>query len=90
MGWHRGGPQAAGFRRGDWVYVDPEAGGAPRDLRGLAGVVCAVERGRATVTFRTPDTVWTTEVDLSLLRPERRRRDRTPAQWAPDELAAAS
>jgi hypothetical protein len=70
------------------VYVHPDEPGAPREARGVAGVVEAIEGGQATVAFRGGEGAWTMDVEAHLLRPDRRRRDRTPAQWSGHELAA--
>ncbi len=88
MGLHRGGPPALELRRGDWVYVHPDEPGAPREVRGLAGIVSETGRGRVKVAFRGTEVEWTMEVDARILRLDRRRRDRPPAEWTGHDLAA--
>lgn len=78
----------SGLRRGDWVYVHPDERSAPPKIRGLAGTVSRLSAERATVAFRYHGATITLEVELTILRPERRRRNRPPAFW-PHELASA-
>jgi hypothetical protein len=79
----------SGIQRGQWVFVHPEEGAAPRELRGLAGTVTRLSGDRATVAFRREDGDEAIEVELAILRPERRRRDRPPAQWSNAAAAQA-
>jgi hypothetical protein len=76
------------LRCGDWVFVHPDERTAPPKIRGLAGTVARISGDRASVAFRYRGASISLEVDLSILRPERRRRDRPPADW-PHELASA-
>jgi len=69
------------FERGQWVYVHPDEEDAPRELRGLGGMITTVTGTRAIVAFRRSEHVEPLEVEASILRPERRRRDRPPAEW---------
>ena len=78
------------FRRGDFVVVLPTEPEAPREVRGLAGVVKNIRDGRATVEWRSDENAFVYDIEAHLLRPERRRRGRPPAHWSGDELAAAS
>jgi hypothetical protein len=80
----------SGIRRGQWVFVHPEEGAAPRDLRGLAGTVTSIAGERATVTFRRGETDEPVEVAIAILSPERRRRDRPPAQWSNGAVAQSA
>jgi hypothetical protein len=73
---------------GDWVFVHPDERSAPPKIRGLAGTISRISGGRATVGFRYRGTTISLEVDVSILRPERRRRNRPPAHW-PREVAQA-
>lgn len=73
---------------GDWVFVHPDERSAPPKIRGLAGTVTRISGGRTTVAFRLGAATISLEVDRSILRPERRRRNRPPANW-PHELAPA-
>lgn len=77
------------FRRGDFVFVFPTEPGAPREVRGLAGTVKQISGERATVMWRNDDNVFVFDIEANLLRHERRRRERPPASWSTDELAAA-
>ena len=76
------------FRRGDFVFVFPAERDAPREVRGLAGVVKKIRGDRATVVWRTDETAFDYDIEAHLLRHERRRRERPPAQWSDDDLAA--
>lgn len=78
------------FTRGDWVFVHPQEASAPREALGLAGVVESVSGPRACVEFRGEFGSFPADVDVSLLRPERRRRDRAPARWARPDVAPAA
>ena len=80
----------SGFRRGQWVYVHPGDGSAPRELRGLAGTVMSVRSGHATVAFRRNGSAYTVELETSILHHERRRRDRPPAQWPATAVARSA
>jgi hypothetical protein len=71
---------------GDWVFVHPDEGSAPPRIRGLAGTISRITGDRASVAFRVGGTTIALEVELAILRRERRRRDRPPAYW-PKELA---
>ena len=75
--------------RGDFVFVFPNEPGAPREVRGLAGTVKKVRGDRAAVVWQNNETAFLFEVDAHMLRHERRRRERPPASWSTDELAAA-
>ena len=75
------------FARGQWVYVDPDAGAAPRELRGLAGQVVATADGLVTVAFRRNGGEAPTEVAAAILLPDRRRRNRPPAEWPTSSVA---
>jgi hypothetical protein len=75
------------LRCGDWVFVHPDERTAPPKIRGLAGTVARISGDRASVAFRYRGASISLEVDLSILRPERRRRNRPPADW-PRELAS--
>ena len=77
------------FRRGDFVFVFPTDPDAPREVRGLAGVVKKIRGDRATVVWRDDENAFVYDIEAHLLRHERRRRGRPPAHWADDELAAA-
>lgn len=77
------------FHRGDYVFVLPNEPDAPREVRGLAGVIKRITGSHATVEWRHDETAFVYDIEAHLLRPERRRRDRPPAQWSGDELAAA-
>jgi hypothetical protein len=77
------------FRCGDFVFVLPAERDAPREVRGLAGVVKKVRGDLATVLWRNEETAFVYDIEAHLLRPERRRRGRPPALWSDDELAAA-
>jgi hypothetical protein len=70
------------------VFVLPTEPGAPREVRGLAGTVQGVADELATVVWRNNENVFVFDVQASMLRPERRRRERPPAQWPTDDLAA--
>jgi hypothetical protein len=74
------------LRRGDWAYVHPDERSAPPKIRGLAGTISRIAGDRAIVSFRYHGTTISLEVELAILRPERRRRNRPPARW-PHELA---
>jgi hypothetical protein len=77
------------FRRGDFVFVSPAEPEAPREVRGLAGTVKKIRGDRATVVWRHDDeNAFVFDIEAHLLRPERRRRERPPASWSGDELAA--
>ena len=78
------------FRRGDFVFVFPAEREAPREVRGLAGVVKKIRGNLATVVWRHDENAFVYDIEAHLLRHERRRRERTPAQWSNDDLAAAS
>ncbi|MGZ4291271.1 MAG: hypothetical protein ACXVQQ_01620 [Gaiellaceae bacterium] len=67
---------------GDWVFVHPQEPTAPREVLGLAGVVEQVAGSTATVSFRGAEGSFAFDVDVEVLSPERRRRDRAPAQWS--------
>ena len=43
------------FRRGDFVFVFPTEPDAPREVRGLAGVVKKIRGTRATVVWRNDE-----------------------------------
>jgi len=77
------------FHRGDFVFVFPTEPGAPREVRGLAGTVKKVRGDRATVVWRHDENVFVFDIEAQMLRHERRRRERPPATWPNDELAAA-
>jgi hypothetical protein len=77
------------FHRGDFVFVPPTEPDAPREVRGLAGVIKRIRGGRATVEWHHDDNAFVYDIEAHLLQPERRRRDRPPAHWSDDELAAA-
>jgi hypothetical protein len=74
------------LRCGDWVFVHPDERSAPPEIRGLSGTIARIADERASVSFRFGGTIVSLDVELSVLRPERRRRDRPPAYW-PHELA---
>ena len=74
------------FARGQWVFVDPHAGDAPRELRGLAGQVVALADDRVTVAFGNAPI----EVDAAILLADRRRRNRPPAQWPAPPFAQSA
>jgi hypothetical protein len=76
------------FRRGDFVFVFPAEREAPREVRGLAGVVKKIRGDRATVVWRNDENAFVYDIEAHLLRPERRRRERPPARWSDDDLAA--
>ncbi|HET7138320.1 MAG TPA: hypothetical protein VFI04_08180 [Gaiellaceae bacterium] len=76
----------SGLRCGDWVFVHPDERSAPPKIRGLAGTISRLSGERATVRFRCRGATISLEVDVSILRPERRRRNRPPAHW-PHEIA---
>jgi len=76
------------FRRGDFVFVFPAEREAPREVRGLAGIVKKIRGDHATVVWRTDENAFVYDVEAHLLRPERRRRERPPARWSDDDLAA--
>jgi len=76
------------FHRGDYVFVFPAEGDAPREVRGLAGIVKKIRGNRATVMWQNNDNVFVFDVEAQLLHPERRRRQRPPAHWSDDEFAA--
>jgi hypothetical protein len=76
------------FRRGDFVFVFPAEREAPREVRGLAGVVKNIRGERATVVWRNDETAFVYDIEAHLLRHERRRRERPPAHWSGDDLAA--
>ena len=77
----------SGLGSGDWVFVHPDERSAPPRIRGLSGRVTRRSGARATVSFRDHDGTITVELEASMLRHERRRRDRPPAYW-PQELAS--
>jgi hypothetical protein len=77
------------LRCGDFVFVPPAEPEAPREVRGLAGVVKKIRGNLATVLWRSEETAFVYDIEAHLLRPERRRRERPPAHWSDDELAAA-
>jgi len=79
----------SGIERGQWVFVHPDEGAAPRELRGLAGTVTKLFGDRAVVAFRRGGTEEAIEVELAILRPERRRRNRPPAHWSNAAAAQA-
>lgn len=76
------------FSRGDFVFVFPNEPGAPREVRGLAGIVKKIRGERATVVWRNDDDAFVFDIEAHMLRHERRRRDRPPASWSGDDLAA--
>ena len=76
------------FHRGDFVFVFPAEREAPREVRGLAGVVKKIRGDRATVVWRNDENAFVYEIESHLLRHERRRRERPPARWSDDDLAA--
>ena len=76
----------SGLRCGDWVYVHPDERSAPPRIRGLSGTISHISRDRAVVSFRYRGATFSLEVELAILQPERRRRNRPPAEWA-HELA---
>ena len=76
------------FRRGDFVFVSPAEREAPHEVRGLAGVVKKIRGDRATVVWRKEENAFVYDIEAHLLRHERRRRERPPAQWSDDDLAA--
>jgi hypothetical protein len=76
------------FRRGDFVFVFPAEREAPREVRGLAGVVKKIRGDRATVVWREDEDAFVYDIEAHLLNRERRRRHRPPAHWSGDELAA--
>ena len=78
-----------GFQHGDHVFVFPTDPDAPREVRGLAGVVKKIRGNLATVVWRSDEEAFVHEIEAHLLRHERRRRGRPPAHWSDDELAAA-
>ena len=78
------------FHRGDFVFVLPTEPDAPREVRGLAGVIKTIRGNRATVEWRHDENAFVYDIEAHLLRHERRRRGRPPAHWSDDELAAAS
>ncbi|HEX3593543.1 MAG TPA: hypothetical protein VHU80_00520 [Polyangiaceae bacterium] len=43
---------------------------------------------RATVVWRNDETAFVYDIEAQLLRHERRRRERPPAHWSDDDLAA--
>ena len=75
------------FARGEWVYVDPGAGGAPRELLGLAGRVVEVTDARVTVAFGRDERERVAELEATFLLPDRRRRNRPPAKWPAGSFA---
>ena len=77
------------FHRGDFVFVLPTEPDAPYEVRGLAGVIKKLRGGRATVEWHHNENAFVYDIEAHLLRPERRRRVRPPANWSDDELAAA-
>jgi len=76
------------FHRGDFVFVPPTEPGAPREVRGLAGVIKKIRGDRATVEWRSEQNAFVYDIEAHLLCHERRRRERPPAHWADDDLAA--
>jgi hypothetical protein len=76
------------FRCGDFVFVFPAERAAPHEVRGLAGVVKKIRGNRATVEWRNDENAFVYDIEAHLLRHERRRRERLPAHWAGDDLAA--
>jgi hypothetical protein len=76
------------FHRGDFVFVLPTEPDAPREVRGLAGVVKKIRGDRAVVEWRNDANAFVYDIQAHLLRHERRRRERPPAYWAGDDLAA--
>jgi hypothetical protein len=76
------------FRRGDFVFVFPTEPDAPREVRGLAGTVKQISDGRATVMWRNDENVFVFDIEAHMLRHERRRRVRPPANWSDEGLAA--
>jgi hypothetical protein len=76
------------FQRGDFVFVHPTEPGAPREVRGLAGVIKKIRGDRATVEWRSDQNAFVYDIEAQLLCHERRRRERPPARWADDDLAA--
>jgi hypothetical protein len=77
------------FRRDEAVYVDPHDLTAPREVRGLTGVVKSVHHDRALVVFRSGETLFPMEIDTAVLSRDRRRRNRPPIRWSNDGLPAA-
>lgn len=76
------------FHRGDFVFVLPGEPDAPREVRGLAGVVKKMRGDLATVMWRNDENAFVYDIEAHLLRHERRRRERPPAHWSDDDLAA--
>jgi hypothetical protein len=76
------------FHRGDFVFVRPTEPDAPREVRGLAGVIKRIRGNRATVEWRSDQNAFVYDIEAHLLCHERRRRERPPAHWANDDLAA--
>jgi hypothetical protein len=76
------------FHRGDFVFVSPTDPEAPQEVRGLAGVIKKIRGDRATVEWRHDENAFVYDIEAHLLRPERRRRSRPPANWSDDGLAA--
>ena len=72
------------------MFVHPQEASAPRETLGLAGVVESVSGSRARVEFRGEFGSFTADVEVSVLQPERRRRDRAPAQWVHPGVAPAA
>jgi hypothetical protein len=77
------------FHRGDFVFVLPTEPDAPYEVRGLAGVIKKIRGNRATVEWQHDDNAFVYDIEAHLLRAERRRRSRPPANWSDDGLAAA-
>ena len=77
------------FHRGDFVFVLPGEPDAPREVRGLAGVVKKIRGDLATVVWGNDENAFVYDIEAHLLRRERRRRGRPPVHWADDGLAAA-
>ncbi|HET7130520.1 MAG TPA: hypothetical protein VFJ93_15735 [Gaiellaceae bacterium] len=75
------------LRCGHWVFVHPDERTAPPKIRGLAGTISRISGDRASVAFHYRGATISLEVELAILRPERRRRNRPPADW-PHELAS--
>lgn len=76
------------FHRGDYVFVFPTEPDAPREVRGLAGVVKKIRGTRATVVWGNDESAFVYDIEAHLLRRERRRRGRPPVRWSDDGLAA--